>query len=219
MVCYPYEHCGFAVEWDSNSDLHRSLKRKIECDDYVETMLLLTFRVDKVESVDLRGRKIEKFILAGKLHGSVLFFDVQQLGKYAELVRPEVGDVVEIDFPDDSSRERYEIVDCFDKQLTQDGISPLLHKYVWKCKGRRRQDIAGEDLPDTEAGKQLDEKLAFQDRVLEETAKSISMYPDNEDAVYGGYELDPASVSSWDAEDVRNSPHAEHSQIESGQMI
>lgn len=67
--------------------------------------------------------------------------------------------------------------------------------------------MAGEELPDTEAGKKLDEKLAFQDRVQEETAKSVSVYPENEDAVYGGYELDPATQPSWDAEDVRNVPH------------
>lgn len=102
VVCYPYEHCSFAVEWESNSDLHRSLKRKIETDDYVETMLMLTFRVDETESVDLRGKKTKKFVLSGKLRGSVLFFDVEQLGKYAELVHPEVGDVVEIDFPDEN---------------------------------------------------------------------------------------------------------------------
>lgn len=219
VACYPYEHCSFAVEWDSNSDLRSSLKRKIESDEYVETMLMLTFRVDEVESVSLRGKKQKKYVLSGKLHGSVLFFDVEQLGKYAELVHPEVGDVVEIDFPDENQRERYEIVDCFDKQLTQDGISPLLHKYVWKCKGRRRQDIAGEELPDTEAGKQLDEKHQFQDRVQEEVAKKISMYPENEDAVYGGYELDPATRPNWDAEDVRNVEHAEHESIDPGQLL
>lgn len=65
-------------------------------------MLMLTFRVDETESVDLRGKKTKKFVLSGKLRGSVLFFDVEQLGKYAELVHPEVGDVVEIDFPDEN---------------------------------------------------------------------------------------------------------------------
>lgn len=219
IACYPYEHCSFAVEWESNSDLHRSLKRKIESDDYVETMLLLDFRVDEVKTASLRGKKQTRYVLTGKLHGSVLFFDVEQLGKYAELIHPEVGDIVEIDFPDENQRERYEITDCFDKQLTQDGISPLLHKYVWKCKARRRQDVAGEDLEDTEAGKRIDEKLAFQDRAQEKVAASVAMYPEDEDAAYGGYELDPATLPSYDREDVRNVEHAEHSQIDPGQLL
>jgi len=42
-----------------------------------------------------------------------------------------------IDFPDKNNMEKYEITECFDKQLTQDGISPLLHKYIWKCKARK----------------------------------------------------------------------------------
>lgn len=42
------------------------------------------------------------------------------------------------------------------------------------------------------------------------------MYPENEDAVYGGYELDPATLPSWDAEDVRNVDHVQHEKIEDG---
>jgi len=77
-------------------------------------MLFLTFRVDEVAL----GNGRFKYVLHGKTHGSVLFFDLDQLGKYSERIHPAIGDIVEIDFPDDNNREKYEITDCFDKQLT-----------------------------------------------------------------------------------------------------
>ena len=48
IVCHPYEHTDFNVKFDSNSDLYRSLKHVIENDDYLETMLFLTYTVRKV---------------------------------------------------------------------------------------------------------------------------------------------------------------------------
>ena len=105
-------------------------------------MPFLTFKVTKdIVDVDpLTKKPITKCILHGKIHGAVLFYDIMKVGKYIELIHPEVGDVVAIDFPDDKNKEVYEITECYDKQLTTDGISPLLHKYVWKCKARRRID-------------------------------------------------------------------------------
>lgn len=57
-------------------------------------------------------------MLSGYVHGSVLYYDIDQIGKYAELIHPNVGDIVEIDFPDDKNKEKYEITECYDKQLT-----------------------------------------------------------------------------------------------------
>jgi hypothetical protein len=90
------------------------MKHIIENDDYVETMLYLTYIVDKVAV----GKNKYKYILNGKIHGNVLFYDINSLGKYIEKIHPEVGDIVSIDFPDENNREKYEITECFDKQLT-----------------------------------------------------------------------------------------------------
>jgi hypothetical protein len=87
------------------------MKHIIENDDYVETMLFLTYKVDKVAI----GNNKFKYILNGKIHGNILFFDVTSLGKYAEMIHPTVGDIVAIDFPDENNREKYEITECFDK--------------------------------------------------------------------------------------------------------
>ena len=70
--------------------------------------------VDKVAI----GKNKYKYILNGKIHGNVLFYDIKSLGKYIEKIHPSVGDIVTIDFPDEKNREKYEITECFDKQLT-----------------------------------------------------------------------------------------------------
>ena len=136
-----------------NSDLYRSLKYKIENDDYLETLIYLTYRVDKVKRDDSTFASI----LSGYVHGSILFYDIDKLGKYVDLIRPAVGDIIEIDFPDDKNREKYEITDCFDKQLTQDGISPLMHKYIWKCKTKRHINSYEEGAPTNDADEAVQE--------------------------------------------------------------
>ena len=98
-----------------------------------------------------------KSVLSGYVHGSLLFFDIDMLGKYANLIRPAVGDLIAIDFPSDKNREMYEITDCFDKQLTQDGISPLLHNYIWKCKAKRYVNAHEENAPANEADERVEE--------------------------------------------------------------
>lgn len=65
----------------------------------------------------------------------------------------------------------------------------MLHKYIWKCKARRYVNNS-DDVPETEYDARLQEKLDFEKTVDEEVTKKISGYKDNEDAVYGGYELD-----------------------------
>lgn len=192
VVCDPYEHADFKVSFPKNSDLYYSLKHTIQNDKYLETMLFLTFTVDKV---DLGGGE-SKYVLHGKTHGSVLFFDLDQLGKYSERIHPAIGDIVEIDFPDENNREKYEITDCFDKQLTPDGINPLLHKYVWKCKARRYVNSYEEGAPESnEADKRLVEKNDYDAVVQEQAAENVSKYEDidpdkniSQDAVYGGYD-------------------------------
>lgn len=206
IVCDPYEHTDFNVQFPVNSDLYRSLKYKIENDDYLETLIYLTYRVDKVQ----KDSQTFSSILSGYVHGSVLFYDIEKIGKYVDLIRPAVGDIVEIDFPDDKNREKYEITDCFDKQLTQDGISPLMHKYIWKCKAKRYVNSYEDGTPQSDADDRIQEvhdyNQAIDDIVSEEVSmydkvgdKEVSAYNDisgvhtkkvdiSEDAAYGGYD-------------------------------
>ena len=150
-------------------------------------MLKLTFTVHKTcIGKDAYGKKIFKSILSGKLHGSMLFYDLNKVGKYIDKIHPEVGDLVTIDFPDDSSLEKYEITDCFDKQLTNDGISPLLHKYIWKCKARRYVNNF-DDVEQNEADNRLEEKVKLDNAIENKVKEAVELYTDGQDAVYGGY--------------------------------
>ncbi|MBP5784562.1 MAG: hypothetical protein J6W16_03135 [Methanobrevibacter sp.] len=90
------------------------MKYKIENDDYLETLIYLTYRVDQVKI----NATSSVNILSGYVHGSLLFYDINAIGKYVEMIHPAVGDIIEIDFPDDKNKEKYEITDCYDKQLT-----------------------------------------------------------------------------------------------------
>ena len=171
-ICDPYEHTSFNVQFPANSDLYRSLKYKIENDDYLETLLKLTYRVDKVDN----GDGTHSNVLSGYVHGSVLFYDIDMLGKYVEMIHPSVGDIVEIDFPDDQNREKYEITDCYDKQLTQDGINPLLHKYIWKCKARRYINSFEDNTPQSEADDRVEEFNKFNTLVDREVTEAVESY-------------------------------------------
>ena len=49
MVCDPYEHVDFNVKFPVHKDLYRSMKHVIENDDYLETLLYLTYKIKKVK--------------------------------------------------------------------------------------------------------------------------------------------------------------------------
>ena len=217
VICDPYEHVDFKVEFPRNDDLYYSLKYKMQNEEYLETMLLLTYRVDKIGDVDPR------YMLSGYVHGSVLFFDLDRMGKYCEKIRPDVGDIVALDFPDENNREKYEITECLDKQLTQDGLNPLLHKYIWKCKARRYINSHEEGAPqDNEADARMDERRKYDAVVDEQVAEHVSKYDyideDNdvkEDAVYGGYERDD---EMYDKQDVRVVEHKKYDFVTGGAL-
>jgi len=166
----------------------------------------LTYRVDKVK----RSAGTWANVLSGYVHGSILFYDIEKLGKYVDLIRPAVGDIIEIDFPDDKNREKYEVTDCFDKQLTQDGISPLMHKYIWKCKAKRYINSYEDNTPQSDADDRIQEVNKYNQAVDDIVSEKLSMYDKigdrevsaysdlsgaytkkvdvNEDAAYGGYD-------------------------------
>ena len=217
MVCDPYEHVDFNVKFPVNKDLYRSMKHVIENDDYLETLLYLTYKIKKVKvGAAEDGSEQFKFYLVGKLHGSVLFYDTDALGKYAEMIHPMVGDVVEIDFPDDKSREKYEITECFDRQISQDGINPLLHKYIWKCKARRYVNAGEEGAPPaSEADERIEEMHRLDQTISEEVAEDVSMYPDQEDAAYGGYD---GVIDRYD-KDAPKPTHEKYDFIDDGTAV
>lgn len=203
----PYDKMEFYVEKDANPDLYRSLKHYYSNDeDYLETAIFLKYKVSKIAvGFDFTGKPLYKYILHGKITGSVLFFNIFKIGKYLEMIHPEVGDLLTIDFPDDRHQERYEITDCYDKSLQTDGISPLLHKYVWKCKGRRY--IPNDDFETNEDDSRMLEKKQFEQIVDEKIVSKISIYENGEDAAYGGYE---GTLKKYD----ETTPRISHSNFE-----
>ena len=127
--------------------------------------------------------------LSGKLTGVVLFRDLSMISKYAEEIHPEVGDIVTIDFPDAKSREQYQITEAVDINLASDGINPLLHRYIWKCKAIRYVPNASSQIPEKNlANERVLEKMDADNFASEIIAKKISEYPNDEDDIYGGYE-------------------------------
>lgn len=187
-----YQHSGGGYSIPVNENIYRSFYYNADIKEYLDIFLFVKFTVDDVQiDTDYDGSPVTKRILHGKTHGSILFHDVTEIGKYMELIHPNVGDVITIDFPDERSREQYEITECLDKNLANDGINPLLHKYVWKCKARRYIN-SGEDNPEyNEQNERLNETLDTIQQSEEDIASKISMYDEtNNDAVYGGYELE-----------------------------
>ena len=141
--------------------------------------------------------------LQGKLTGAVLFRDLSMVSKYSEEIHPEVGDVVTIDFPDAKSREQYQITEAVDINLASDGINPLLHRYIWKCKAIRYVPNAAANIPEkNEANERVQEKFDAQNAETEIIAKKISEYPNDEDDIYGGYERNQAY------QDINNVPES-----------
>lgn len=199
IICDPYEHTDFELSFPKNSDLYASLQYKICSDSYIDSLIFLKYSIKKIAyGKDENGNTLFKSMLIGKARGSILFYDINAIGKYLELIHPEVGDIIVIGFPDDASREQYEITDCYDKSLQNDGISPLLHKYIWKCKAKRHVN-SYEDIGDehNEANERLEEKLKYDQVVEEEITKKISLYDEGDQEAYGGYD---GTIPGYDKE-------------------
>ena len=149
-------------------------------------------------------------IIYGEVTGSALYYNLEQISKYLNYIRPQVGDVIRIDFPgDDNEGEEYEITDTMDRNLTQDGINPLLHKYIWRCKALRRipsyEDLA--DGNELNADQFIDvlKKKQYVEGVINDELES---YEDSVDDVYGGY--DSAYDNEPDIATVTNLEDMEH---------
>lgn len=189
VVCHAYDFKDFKdIKFPANDDIYKSLQHKIKTKETLETLIMLTFTVKRINTgkISHDGKEIYKNLLSGKIHGGVLFYNLNKIGKYLEKIHPEIGDIITLDFPDEKNPEKYEITDCYDKSLQSDGISPLLHKYIWKCKARRyvnNYDV----IDETESDIQTNEKKQFEMTIDEHIAKQISIYDNQEDEAYGGY--------------------------------
>lgn len=182
---------GFArAKFPVDDDLYKSFMYRIVNEDYLATCFKLKYAVSNDD--------ISSYSVDGSIEGSFLFYDLADLSKYYELLHPDAGDIVTIDFPDGKSREQYEITEAVDKSLATDGINALLHKYVWRCRARRYIN-SHEDMEHNEANEQLEEMMQYDASVKEELTKKISKYKElapgsstAEDDVYGGYDNDNA---------------------------
>lgn len=208
VQCQCLQHNEANVSFPVNPFIYNSFDYKVTNRDFLDPLILLKYKVSRIKhSEDEDGNPVYKNVLRGTLYGAVLFRDINRIGKYLEKIHPEVGDIVTIDFPDNKSRQQYEITDCFDTELGNDGINPLLHKYVWKCKARRYIPC-GEDFPEkNEANDQIQEKHDLNSNFEELVDKQISTYDEeNNDAVYGGYERD---YRDYDIKKVNNDDKTE----------
>ena len=48
VICDPYENVDFNLNFPRNDDLYYSLKYKMQNEDYLETMIMLTYKVEKI---------------------------------------------------------------------------------------------------------------------------------------------------------------------------
>lgn len=133
-------------------------------------------------------------------------------------IAPQVGDYFKFAVGD--IQEQYEIKQVLDKQLTKDGLNPLLGRYLFRCKAIRRvpseqqhnnlfeRDNIGQDINNilntkninhvTVAQKQQNypyytkkqQKKYKQNNRTNKIAKGIYNYQNDEDNVYGGYNQD-----------------------------
>ena len=169
-----------------NEHIIKSFDYVVRSDNMETIMMTADIVINAVDDPDELSAGHD-YVMIVKTKGTVLFHDVNAISKYRQHIIPNVGDVITIDFPDDHNRERYEITECIDKQLTPDGINPLLHKYVWKCKARRYAN-GQENFPEqNDADKQMSEKQDLINTAGSLVGDAIDIYNDNEDKVYGGY--------------------------------
>lgn len=138
------------------------------------------------------GTSEATYDLSGVLDGSILFRDLNLAGKYRDKIRPKVGDVIAIDFPgnvEDGQGTRYEITEVADKALDSSGLNPLLNVYIWRCKARRYVEETGDEVPiGDEHAEKMNELFDFNNTMDSIFGGKVSIYDNNEDDIYGGYE-------------------------------
>jgi hypothetical protein len=126
--------------------------------------------------------------------GSILYSDIEDAGRFSTEIKPNVGDVVKIDFhTEDGHTEQYEITEVISRKPTnQDGLNPMLGKYVWKCEAVRRIPSQHENLDPEDGSRQNHEaQMDFNEnraKVLDNQVHNWTSSTEVEDDVYGRYD-------------------------------
>lgn len=125
--------------------------------------------------------------------GYVLYSDLDLALKHSIKIHPNVGDIVRIDFPGGEQLEEYELTEVFSRRPTaNDGVNPLLGKYVWKCRATRRlpshETIVNNNLQEENATSDLMDTITKTQHNQVSVFKDINDYSvEQNDTVYGGY--------------------------------
>lgn len=100
--------------------------------------------------------EIEDTNLSGHIFGEIHYNCLSDFKNFLARVTPIVGDYIRLPFFDDNEEE-WEITNVVDRNIMDDGINPLLTKYVWQCDVVRRTyseesihtDLSGKILKDS----------------------------------------------------------------------
>lgn len=128
------------------------------------------------------------------LSGTVLYHDLYLAIKSTNKIMPNVGDLVRIDFPGNEQLEEYEINEVLTRKPTSnEGINPLLGKYIWKCKATRRissyENIINSDIQNENSTEDFMDIVKKESHNKNSPFKLINDYSQtNNDEIYGGYE-------------------------------
>jgi hypothetical protein len=105
-------------------------------------------------------------------------------------IAPQVGDFIRITFGDGTT-EDYTFTKVSDRDLQNDGISPFLGKFVWKCDFTRK-NYSHEDVPSGSISREQDENDYLNQviTIQDDTSDANLDYDSDgeaDDDVYGGY--------------------------------
>lgn len=106
-------------------------------------------------------------------------------------IAPQVGDFIRITFGDGTT-EDYTFTKVTDRDLQNDGISPFLGKFVWKCDFTRK-NYSHEEVPsgsisrEQEENDYLNQTITIQDDISDSYFDYENDVSDVSDSVYGGF--------------------------------
>ena len=127
-----------------------------------------------------------------KLHGDVLYSNFFENEKLLTEIHPNVGDVVEFDYHTaDGCKEQYEITEVISRKPTEasnDGLSPFLGKYVYKCAAVRRIASTENLKPEESSNIARDNFMDYAQKRADAISKdNFDWSTSDDDNVYGGY--------------------------------
>jgi hypothetical protein len=178
------------------SDLTPDYQREVLINPYIKESKSYTitdddnvvaFIGDYTSNIDGNGDGV----ITSNVGGSLLYSSINSINRYRETIRPSVGDIIRLDFPAEVNFEEYEITQVYDRQLTDGGINPLLHKYIYRCDMIRRtpsgEEIFGDDESMEAYAKDFLDVIEKTQHAHDIISDEVDDYSDNVDDIYGGY--------------------------------